>query len=77
MIALLSEIFLDWVKAACELRSMNYGSKHASQSLSDTPLCACYTHNLKTTSCIRTVYMYILNDCSTIGDAYTITELWF
>ena len=38
--ALISEIFLFLVRAACELRSMSYGPKHASWWLSYTPFCA-------------------------------------
>ena len=32
-------MFLFWVRAACELRSTSYGSKHTSQSLQYTILC--------------------------------------
>ena len=39
--ALLSEIFLFMVRAGCELRPASFASKHASQSLSDMPFCAC------------------------------------
>ena len=35
-----SEIFLFFVRAACELRSTSYGPKHASRWLSCTPFCA-------------------------------------
>ena len=35
MTALLLANFLSWVRVACELRSVSYGSKHASQSLCD------------------------------------------
>ena len=41
MNALLSEIFLILVRAACELRSMSYGPKHTSRFLSCTPFCVC------------------------------------
>ena len=41
--ALLSEIFLFLVRAACELKSMSYCPKHASQWLSYMPFCA-YLH---------------------------------
>ena len=41
--ALLSEIILSLVRAACMLRSASYGSKHVSQSLSYMPFCA-YLH---------------------------------
>ena len=38
--ALLSEILLFLVRAACELRSMSYGYKHISRVLSYMPFCA-------------------------------------
>ena len=41
--ALLSDIVLFWVRAACELRSASYGSKHTSRFLSGTQFCA-YIH---------------------------------
>ena len=47
------------------MRSVGYGSKHASQrALSGKTLVRTYTHNTKTTDCIWT--FYILKDCSTI-----------
>ena len=64
--ALLSDIFLFLVRAACELRSASYGSKHTSQSLSDKPFVCTYMHKAKTIRHIWT--FYILNNCSTIGD---------
>ena len=36
---LLSDIFLCWVRAACKLRLLRYGTKQASQSLSNMPFC--------------------------------------
>ena len=67
---LLLEISLFLVRAACELRSMRYGSKHASRSLSCMPFnfVRTYTHNSKTKGRIRT--FYLTNDCSTIGKIY-------
>ena len=47
--ALLSEMSLSWVRASCEICLVSCGFKHASQSLSDTPLVRAYKHNLKTT----------------------------
>ena len=45
--ALLSEIFLFSVRAACEVRSASYVYKHTSQSLSYTPFVHYYTYNMK------------------------------
>ena len=43
IIALYYAIILYWVRAACKLRSVSYGSTHASRSLCDTSFCA-YIH---------------------------------
>ena len=54
------------IRSACEIWLANYGSKHASQFLSDNPFVCPYKHTLKTTSYIWMII--ILNHCSTIGD---------
>ena len=59
-------IFL--VRAVFEAQLMSYGLKHACNSLSKITFVRTYTHNLKTTGCIRTFYIW--NVCSTIEDAY-------
>ena len=77
---LLSEIFYLGGRAVCKLRLASYGSKHTSQSLSETLFCAYLTHNSKTTGHIRTFYMYLSDDCSTVGRMYfvvrAVCEIW-
>ena len=63
---LLPEVFLFLLRAASQPRSMSYASKHAPQSLSDTPFCVQLHTELKTKDCIKT--FYLSNDCSTIRD---------
>ena len=65
--ALVSEIFVFWFRAVCKLWLVSYGPKHASQSLSDTPFCAYFKYNSKTTSCL--LLYYTLNDSSHTKDA--------
>ena len=55
--ALLSEMPIFWVRAACEIRLVSYGYKHASQSLSNKPFACTCRHNLKT--------IPVVNGCST------------
>ena len=45
-----TSIFL--VGAACEIQVMGYGSKHASQSVSDTPFMHILSYNLETTGSV-------------------------
>ena len=67
--ALLSEIIIFfWVGTVCKIQCVSYGSKHASQPLSDMTLVHTYTRNSKNTGCIWT--FYTSNDCSTIGDVH-------
>ena len=67
MAALLSEMSIFCDRAACEILLVNYGSEHASQSLSaDNSFSHTYMHNLKTKGRIWT--FCITNDCSIIGD---------
>ena len=84
MTPLLSEMFLFWVRAACELRLATYGSKHPLQSLSDMSCCAYLHVQLKN----YRLYMDILhiNNWSTIGDIpflvwsciqANVGKLWF
>ena len=49
MTALLLEMPIFWVRRACEIQLVRYGSKHASQSLSDKPFCilTCVTWRLQ------------------------------
>ena len=49
MTALLLEMSIFCVTAGCEIWLSSCGSKHASESLFDTPLVHTYTHKLKTT----------------------------
>ena len=71
--ALLSDIDLYFVRAACELGSTSYASKHALRSLSDASFCTyVYTHNSKTNGRIRT--FYLSNNYSTIGDIYSLGQ---
>ena len=42
--ALLLEMSIFWVRVACEIKLVSYGSKHASQSLSDMPFVHTSTH---------------------------------
>ena len=81
--ALLSEIFLFLVRAACKLRLASYGPKHTSQWFSFMPFVHNYTYNSKTNGRIK--MFYLLNDCSTVEDIYSlsysymqdmISELW-
>ena len=66
MTAQLSEIFLFLVRAASELRSVCYGSKYASWSLSYMYMQFLhnYTYNSNTNCCIR--MFHLLNDSSSI-----------
>ena len=69
MTAILTEISIFWVTAICMIRSMSYGSKHASQPPSNKPFVHTYMHNLKTTGYnIWTCTFCISNNCSTIED---------
>ena len=59
MTALLSEISVLWVRAVSEIQLASYGSKHASQPLSDTTyiLCVLKLLNQKLQSCMDVVHM--------------------
>ena len=68
--ALLLVMSIFCVKAGCKIWLVSYGSKHASQSLSDKPLAHTYTHNLKTTG--DTWTFSTLNNCPTIKDITSV-----
>ena len=68
--ALLLENLLFLVGAACELRLASYGSKHVLQSLSHMPFCVYLQAHSKTKGFIKT--FYLSNNCSTIGDIYSL-----
>ena len=65
--AILSKTFLFWYRAVYELWLTSYGPKHASWSLFDTPFCAYFKYNSKTTGCLQ--LYYTPNDSSTTEDA--------
>ena len=66
MNAILSKTFF-WYRAVCELWLASYGPKHASWSLFDTPFCAYFKYNTKTTGCLQ--LYYTPNDSCTNEDA--------
>ena len=77
--ALLSEMTIFWVRAACEIQLVSYGSKHASQSLSDTPFVRISTSTCKskTTSHIWMQLPYTVAFCNSqhmdfVASLYTI-----
>ena len=53
-------------RSLSNIRKVHYGSKHSSQPLCNVTFACAYNCNSKITGHIWTVY--ILNDCSTIGD---------
>ena len=57
-----------YVRTVCEIRLETYGSKHSSQSLSDTPFVRTFIISLKNTVHVWT--SFILNDCSTMGKSH-------
>ena len=82
--ALLSEMILFLIRAACELRLASYGSKRMSQTLFYVRhFVRTYMCNSKTKDRIR--MLYLTNNCSTVRDIYflglncmqdTTGELW-
>ena len=68
--ALLQEIFLFLVMAACKLRWTSYGPKHVLRWFPRCLFVCNYTHNFKTKGHIR--MFYLLYDCSTIRDTYSL-----
>ena len=68
--ALLSEIFLFLVRAACMLRSTSYGPNMRCNCFSVHHFVGNYTHNSITQGGIRT--FYLSNDCSNIENIYSL-----
>ena len=81
MIALLSEIFLFLVRAACELRLASYFSKHALQSPSDTPFCAYLYAQFQTKRSHKDVLpfkqlLYFWRYLFSVAELYTRYDWW-
>ena len=70
MTTLLVEMSIFRVIIKCEIQLVSYGSKHASQSLSNKPFVHTHMYNFQTTghTCIWTITCSISNHCSTIRD---------
>ena len=68
--AQVSEICLFLVRAACDQISTSYDLKMCHSGFSIWHFMCNYMHNLKTKGRIRTFYLW--NDCSTIGDIYSL-----
>ena len=70
---------LIFVRDGCEIQLVSYGSKHASQSLSDMRFVS-YKHNMKPTDCTCIEMFCISNDCSAIRDIPCVVrvawEIW-
>ena len=69
--AVLSEIFLFLVRAACALRSTSYG-QNTCCGFPVRHFVHNYTHNLKTKGATCITMFYLSNDYSTIGDIYSL-----
>ena len=72
MTALPSEMFIFWMRSACKIQLVSYGSKYTSQPLLDTPLVHTSMHNLKTTG---DMWLFCTsNNCSTMENIPSVVQ---